>query len=144
MQIEASAEDLFARFPMPPCASLLGWRLLDSNARRGWARLSFEGRSAFLNPAGFIQGGILSAMLDDAMGSTVFVASEGMLFTATIDMNVSFVAPARPGRLFAEGQVVRLRKSIAFLEAQLFDRDGELLARATSTARLVPVEKLAN
>ncbi len=133
---------VFDRFPKPPCAQLLDWTLLDSNAEEGWARLSFEGRQEFLNPAGFVQGGILSAMLDDAMGPAVLIASGGTRYTATIDMHVSFLAPAKPGRIFAEGRVVQMGKTIAFMEAELTDVNGTKLARATSSARLVPVEKL--
>ncbi len=128
----------FDRLPSPPCAQLLGWHLLDYDRARQWIRIGFEGRPEFLNPAGSVQGGILSAMLDDTMGPVVWMATEGGLYTATIDMNVSFLAPAEPGPLFGEGSIVRLGKSIGFLEARLMDAEGKLLARATSTARLVP------
>jgi acyl-coenzyme A thioesterase PaaI-like protein len=37
--------------------------------------------------------------------------------------------------------VVHLGKSIGFLEAELRDETGLLIARATSSARLVPAEK---
>jgi uncharacterized protein (TIGR00369 family) len=77
------------------------------------------------------------------MGPAALVKSQGKWFTASIDMNVSFLAPARPGKLFAEGRVVQLGKSIGYLEAELFDADGKLIARATSSARLVPSDALA-
>jgi hypothetical protein len=55
-------------FSRPPCAELLGWRLLDARPQEGWIKLAFEGKPEFCNPAGFIQGGILAAMLDDTRG----------------------------------------------------------------------------
>jgi uncharacterized protein (TIGR00369 family) len=134
-------ESVLDRIPMPPSAVLLGWRLEAHDAERGWVRIAFEGRREFLNPAGAIQGGIQTAMLDDCMGPAAFVRTGGRLYTATIDMNVSFLAPARPGRLYGEGAVVQLGKTIAFLEGRLFDAEGQLLARATSTARLLPTER---
>ena len=51
--------------PAPPSAKLLGWRLLDARPWDGWLKVGFDGRPEFCNPAGFIQGGILSAMLED-------------------------------------------------------------------------------
>jgi acyl-coenzyme A thioesterase PaaI-like protein len=48
--------------PVPPSAKLLGWRLLDVRPWDGWLKVGFNGRAEFCNPAGFIQGGILSAM----------------------------------------------------------------------------------
>src|SRR6478672_5414204 len=70
--------------PAPPCAKLLGWQLLDTRPKEGWIRIGFDGKRDFCNPAGFVQGGILSAMLDDTMGPAVFVMTEGKLYTATI------------------------------------------------------------
>lgn len=134
---------VFDRFPKPPCADLLGWALLEHDAAKGWARMAFEGRPQFLNPAGFIQGGMLSAMLDDTMGPPVLLMTEGRLYTVTIGMSVNFLAPARPGRLIGEGQVVQLGKTIAVVDASLRDGSGTLVARATSQARLIPTERLA-
>ncbi|HEY2033416.1 MAG TPA: PaaI family thioesterase [Rhizomicrobium sp.] len=133
---------IFDKFPRPPCADLLGLMLVDHDPKEGWAKFSFEGRPEFLNPAGFVQGGLLAAMLDDTMGPTALLASGGTLYTATIDMNVSFLAPAKAGKLFSEGRVVQIGKTIAFIEATISDADGTKLARATASARLVPVEKL--
>jgi len=84
------------RIPAPPSAKLLGWQLLDARPEDGWIRIGFDGKREFCNPAGFVQGGILSAMLDDTMGPAVFVMTEGRLYTATITMTVNFLAPARP------------------------------------------------
>jgi uncharacterized protein (TIGR00369 family) len=127
--------------PRPPCAALLGWTLTDQDPEHGWIRIAFDGKAEFLNPAGFIQGGIQTAMLDDTMGPAVWIHTAGTLYTASINMTVSFLAPARQGRLFGEGMVVQLGKTIAFLEAKLMDAEGKLLARATSTARLIPAAR---
>jgi uncharacterized protein (TIGR00369 family) len=136
------AAAIFARFPTPPCATTLGWHLLAADPEAGIVRIGFEGKSDFCNPAGFIQGGFLAAMLDDTMGPAVLVKSDGAFFTPTIDLNVSFLAPARPGAFVGEGRIVQMGKTIAFLEGSLFDQDGQLVARATASARLVPTGKL--
>ena len=127
--------------PTPPCAELLGWHVLDARPNEGWIRIGFVARPEFTNPAGFIQGGFLAAMLDDTMGPAVFVMTEGALYTVSIDMNVSYLAPARPGRLYGEGRVIQLGKSVGFIEATLSDAAGTAVARATSSARLVPSAK---
>ena len=121
----------------PPSAKLLGWRLLDARPWDGWLKVGFDGRKEFCNPAGFIQGGILSAMLDDSMGPAVFVTSDGRLYTTTISLTVNFIAPARPGPLTAEAQVIQIGKSIAFMEGKLIADDGTVLATASTTARLI-------
>ena len=123
-------------FPAPPCAKLLGWRLLDARPQDGWIKVGFEGKPEFCNPAGFIQGGLLSAMLDDTMGPAVLVMSEGRLSMTTISMTVNFLAPARPGPLTAEATVIQLGKTIAFVEGRLMSDDGTLLVTASATERL--------
>jgi len=127
--------------PRPPCAELLGWEVVEARPADGWIRIRFEGRPEFVNPAGFIQGGFLAAMLDDTMGPAMFIYSEGRMFTPTIELHVSYLAPARPGPLYGEGQVVQAGKSIAFLEGRLMDLSGTIVAKATATARLVPSNK---
>ena len=128
------------RIATPPAATLLGWHLLDARPGEGWIRIGFEGKRDFCNPAGFIQGGILAAMLDDTMGPAVFAMTEGRLYTATISLTVNFLAPAKPGRIVGEAQVTQLGKTVAFIEGRL-TRDGTLLATATTNARLVEAGK---
>ena len=130
--------------PAPPCARLLGWRVLDARPEDGWIRIGFEGRPEFCNPAGSIQGGFLAAMLDDTMGPAVFAHTEGALYTATIEMSVHYLAPAKVGPIFGEGQVVQLGKSVGFVEARLLDKDGTWLAKATASVRLIATERALN
>jgi uncharacterized protein (TIGR00369 family) len=128
-------------FPMPPCARLLGWRLIDAKPELGWVQIGFEAKPDFCNPAGFVQGGILAAMLDDTMGPAVLVKTNGALYTATIDLHVSFLAPAKTGLLTAEATVVQLGKTIGFIESKLMDAEGVVVAKASASARLIPTAK---
>jgi uncharacterized protein (TIGR00369 family) len=137
-------EAMVASLPLPPCAELLGWRLLGADVARGWIKVEFVGRPEFLNPAGRVQGGFLAAMLDDTMGPAVFVKSEGALYSSSIDMNVSFLAAAKPGPLVCEGEVLRLGRTVGFVEGRLMGTDGRLLVRATSSVMLVPFERVAS
>jgi uncharacterized protein (TIGR00369 family) len=125
----------------PPSSKLLGWHLLDARPKQGWVRIGFEGKPAFCNPAGFIQGGILTAMLDDTMGPAVFVMTEGRLYTATISMTVNFLSPAKVGPIVGEANVTQIGKTIAFIEAKLTAEDGTLLAASTASARLIETAK---
>src|SRR5437879_13173796 len=107
------------RLTAPPSSKLLGWHLLDARPGVGWVRIGFDGKPEFCNPAGFIQGGILSAMLDDTMGPAVFAMTDGKLYTATIALTVNFLAPAKPGPIVREAHVTQLGQTIAFVEGTL-------------------------
>jgi uncharacterized protein (TIGR00369 family) len=130
--------------PFAPCSQLLGWKALDARPDIGWVRIAFIGKPEFCNPGGLIQGGILSSMLDDTMGPAVFVKTAGRMYTATISMNVNFLAPAKAGPIVGEATVVQLGKTIAFIEGKLMDETGRLLATATANARLVDMSKAAS
>jgi uncharacterized protein (TIGR00369 family) len=129
------------QLPPPPSARLLGWHLLDARPTEGWIRIGFDGKPDFCNPAGFVQGGILSAMLDDTMGPAVFAMTGGKLYTSTISLTVNFLAPARPGPITGEAKVTQLGKTVAFVEGKLTASDGTLLATAVTSARLVDTSK---
>jgi uncharacterized protein (TIGR00369 family) len=127
--------------PMPPSSKLLGWHVLDARPQEGWIRIGFDGKGDFCNPAGFVQGGILSAMLDDTMGPAVFTMTDGKHYTATITMTVNFLSPAKPGPITGEAKVTLLGRTVAFVEGRLTAADGTLLATATTSARLVETAK---
>src|SRR5947207_6994164 len=129
------------RIAAPPSSTLLGWHLLDARPGEGWIRIGFEGKREFCNPAGFVQGGILTAMLDDIMGPAVFTMTEGRLYTATISLTVNFLAPAKPGPITGEATVMQLGKTVAFVEGRLMAADGTVLATASTSARLVETAK---
>ena len=129
------------RLEAPPSSKLLGWHLLDARPGEGWIRIGFDGKQEFCNPAGFIQGGILSAMLDDTMGPAVFVMTDGRLYTATITMTVNFLAPAKVGSIVGEAKVTQLGKTVAFVEGRLMAADGTVLATSIASARLVETAK---
>lgn len=134
---------VFDRFPRPPCAELLGWKLIDADPATGTVRIAFEGRPTFCNPGGNIQGGFVAAMLDDTLGPTVLVRTDGASYCATIDLNVQFLAPARVGGFVGEGRLVQLGKTVAFLEGELRDANGLIVARATASARIISTGGLA-
>ena len=134
--------DIFDRFPKPPCAEHLGWTLLDADAEAGWIKIGFTARPEFRNPAGFVQGGFVAAMLDDTMGPAVLLKSGGRVFTSTIDLRVSYLAPAKIGAFVGEGRAVQIGKTIAFAEAKLTDAEGTLVATATTSARVIETGKL--
>src|SRR5215467_3638968 len=129
------------RVTPPPSAKLLGWHLLDARPAEGWIRVGFDGKPEFCNPAGFVQGGMLAAMLDDTMGPAVFVMTGGRLYTATITMTVNFLAPAIPGPIVGEATVTQLGKTIAFVEGRLTGNTGALLATASTSVRLIEAAK---
>ena len=122
----------------PPCAVLLDATFVD--VEQGRVRTRFRAREEFYNPAGFVQGGFLAAMLDDTLGPAAVSTVGPQEFATTVEMKISFLRPVKAGELIGEGRVVHRGRSIISVEGSLSTEDGSLVATATATARLVPLE----
>src|SRR3990170_2177137 len=116
------------------------WRHLGievDDAREGWVRLRVPIRDALRNAAGApVHGGVYSALVDMAVGgalSTMHEASAGGVGQATLDLNVSFIAGASEGAVFAEGRILRRGRAVAFGEATITDAQGKLVAVGRAT-----------
>ena len=132
---------MFDDLPMPPIARLLGWKLLALDPHMGTIEVEFAAKDAFTNPSGFVQGGILAAMLDDTLGPAAFAMTGGKWLTTTIDLSLHYIRPVVPGRITAKAKVINLGARIAFLEGELFDADGKLSVVATASALLTSFER---
>jgi uncharacterized protein (TIGR00369 family) len=125
------------RAPMPAAARTLGWSLIHADTERGEIEVSFEATDDFLNPAGTVQGGFLTAMLDDTMGPALAATLDPGLYAATLELKVSFLRPAKSGRLVGRGRVVHSGSTIAFLSGELSDDSGRVVAVGSATARIL-------
>ena len=123
--------------PPPPAAKLLGWKVLEAERGSGRIRVQFEATQDFTNPMGNVQGGFLAAMLDDTLGPALATTFREHEFAPTLELKVNFVRPAKPGVLVGTGWVVHRGGTVAFLQGELHDAKGDLVATATATARLV-------
>jgi uncharacterized protein (TIGR00369 family) len=136
-----SIPTILDRFPTPPCANLLGLDILETDRETGRVKIAFMAKPQFCNASGNVQGGFLAAMLDDCMGPAFLIATNAESFPSTIDLSVQFLAPAKPGGLIGKGRVVKIGNTIGFVEAELEDENGKLIARATSSVRITAMHK---
>ncbi|WP_314174289.1 PaaI family thioesterase [Streptomyces winkii] len=125
------------RADAPPAARTLGLEFLDADPEQGTIELAFTATEDFTNPMGNVLGAFLSAMLYDTVGPALLATLGPGEFQSTLELKVTFLRPARPGRLVGKGRVVRREGDLAFLEAHLLD-DGDLtVATASATARVI-------
>jgi uncharacterized protein (TIGR00369 family) len=125
---------------MPPAAQLLGWQLEAIDPAAGTISVRYDARSDFTNPMGNIQGGFIAAMLDEAMGPALVATLPPGQFAPTLEMKVSYLEPARVGPLWANGRVVKRGSTHGFVEAELVDGAGKLIARASATVRIITMQ----
>ena len=123
------------KLPPPECAKTLGIDILSYDLDAHTVELEFEGRPEFTNPIGNVQGGFLSAMLDDAMGLASATTMKIGEFAPTLNLNVQFHRPAKVGKIQGNGRVTLRGSEVLQLSAEL-RQHGKVVATATATALL--------
>lgn len=124
------------RFAEMPAARLLGAHPLACDPDKGEVTIAFTAHPDFCNLLGWIQGGMLTAMLDIAMSYAALCMFEEEHLVPSLEIKTTYLAPARPGKLVATGSVLRMGSTIVFMEGRMVDADGKLLATASATGQL--------
>lgn len=125
----------------PKGSQLLGFQMISVDQAKMEVQVAFVGRDDFCNPMGQVQGGFVTAMLDDAMSVAGLVASNFTCVMPTLEMKTSFLRPALPGPLRCVGRIVKWGRTIAFTEGELYDANDKLIAKASGTAMPTPRER---
>lgn len=89
-------------------------------------------REAHRNPDRSANGGLISALADQSCGLAVGSLLKGREYSVTVNLEVSFVAPARGTKLVAEAEVLRRGRTLATAQAKIADEAG-VVAIATAT-----------
>jgi uncharacterized protein (TIGR00369 family) len=123
---------------LSPCTRLLGFELMDLSIEDGTADMAFTSTPDMTNPLGTLQGGLVAAMLDDAMGVAARAHRRFEIVVPTLSLNVVFIKPTPIGRVLARGVVTRMGRTTAQLEGKLLSLSGDLLATSTAMAAVRP------
>ncbi len=115
-------------------------RVVDDGAS-GRAVVHYRATMDMCHSGGIVQGGFVTGWIDSAMARAAMASSNWEVSALSLEIKVSFLASARPGLVIAEAWIERRGKSIAFLEGHLKNEAGEILAKASSTVRLVPTAR---
>lgn len=126
---------------MAPASAYLGLEILDVDKEARTIKVAFNAGPELCNLWGGIQGGMVAAMLDDVMSLAVGLDLEWGQISPTLELKISMLNAARPGRILGEGKVIKRGKSVGFIEGELFSEDGTLLATGSSTATFVTLKK---
>ena len=122
----------------PPCLDTLRGRATQLNSEKQTAIMEFDAVPEFCHSeAQIVQGGFITGMMDTCMAHLLIALLDFKFNPMSLDINVSFLAPAHPGILVAEAKILRIGKSIAFLSSTL-SQGEKLVATSTSTIKLIP------
>ena len=113
--------------------SLIGAR--QPEAAEGEATLEVEVDHRHLNAAGTVHGGMLATLVDTTMGSAIRSAV-GDETPATSQLSLTYLRPAKPGRLVVTATVRKRGENLTVCEADV-EQEGRSLVHALATFALV-------
>lgn len=119
-----------------PVLELLDSRIQSVDAAARTLRATYQAKADFRNPAGTVQGGMLSAMLDDLTASMVDATLAAGQGVATLSLNVSFLRPATTGPLTGEARMLRRGRDVCHVMGTLL-QDGKEIATAVAVCKIV-------
>ena len=120
------------------------WEPLYSRRSEGQVEIGLRLREAHCNSRGFVHGGVISALADNAMGLT-FHAARALALGAhaadaravTMTLTIDFVATAKVGEwLQITPRVLRAGQATGFVDALVTSED-QLVARASAIFRAI-------
>jgi uncharacterized protein (TIGR00369 family) len=114
-----------------PVARLIGFEAKEIADGRATVTLAAGPQHA--NPMGTLHGGILCDIADAAMGMAFASTLAPEESFTTVELKINFFRPVWEARLKAEGQVVRRGRSLGYVECEITDERGQLIAKAAST-----------
>lgn len=125
----------------PNCDLTLGMVCVDKS-EPGVTVWTMTPGEQFANPVGVMQGGFVAAFADTAMASATITNLQGRkAYTANTELKISFLRGAPVGgALTCTAKVIGGGKRVTFVEAEVTDSSGDLVAKASSTYLLTPRE----
>jgi uncharacterized protein (TIGR00369 family) len=122
-----------------PVARLIGFEAKEIADGRAVVTLAAGPQHA--NPMGTLHGGILCDISDAAMGMAFASTLAPEETFTTVELKINFFRPVWEARLRAEGKVVRRGSTMGYVECEIRDEGGQLVAKASSTCMALRGER---
>ena len=136
--LERGQKVMRGELPPPPIGRLL--KFVMKSLASGHAVFEMEIDERYHNPMGTLHGGVFCDLADAAMGFAYGATlEEGETFT-TIELKINFLRAVRKATLTAEARVVRAGRTLGYVECDVKDQTGRLIARAASTCMRLKLE----
>src|SRR5437868_11105948 len=129
--LELAQKMLRGEVAPPPVGRLLGFAL--KAIEPGRAVFEMEADERHHNPMGTLHGGVYCDLADAAMGyAYAATLAEGESFT-TVELKINFLRTVRRATLTAEAKVIKAGAMLGYVECDVKDEQGRLVAKAAST-----------
>ena len=84
----------------------------------GKAAIAFEAGMHMCHSGRVVQGGFIAGWIDSAMAHAAMAMTGPGIVPMSLELKVSYFAPARPGRVVAEAWIERKGRTVCFAEGR--------------------------
>lgn len=116
-------------------------KILEFSRENQSIKIEYIAETCHCHSGNIVQGGYVTGWIDSAMAHSVMIPTDFKFSPLTLELKITFLKSANPGIVIAAARVIKLGKSIAFVEGTLTNESGELIAKGTSTNKLFPMPK---
>ncbi|MEL7435675.1 MAG: PaaI family thioesterase, partial [Chloroflexota bacterium] len=111
----------------PPVFEALGGKVLDFDLDAQTMRVQFPVEDRFRNPLGFLQGGIIAAMMDNTVGPLSFLVAPP---SVTTQFNTTYIRPVTPQDkiVIVEAVVTERTRRNIYMTATALNEAGKTVA----------------
>ncbi|HEY4440048.1 MAG TPA: PaaI family thioesterase [Candidatus Elarobacter sp.] len=123
--------------PQTPVGLWMNFTLEEAD--RGKVTFAMEPREELYNLIGSVHGGIITALMDTALGTAVQSVLPAGKVATTMDLHTRFHRPVTvaTGKVYARAHVVHVGRRTGTSQAELIDESGRVYATGTSTLMIL-------
>ncbi|WP_230930838.1 PaaI family thioesterase [Dietzia aurantiaca] len=126
--------------PQAPIASHVAMELIAADP--GTVTFRCHPDESHYNPIGMVHGGLVSTLLDSALGCAAHTTLPAGTGYTSIEYKVNYLrpVPAGSGPMLCTGTVVKPGRRVVFAEGEVMDAAGKVVATASGSLLVFPLE----
>lgn len=110
---------------------LIGIKLEEASPGR--VVISVERSEKLLQQQGLLHGGLIATLADVSAGLAAITTMPDGREGLTVELKISYMRPVVAEKIFATGMVIKSGKTFTFVESEITDGSGKLLAKMSGT-----------
>ncbi|WP_066152039.1 PaaI family thioesterase [Halalkalibacter krulwichiae] len=103
----------------------------------GYAEIKMIIKPEHTQRRGTVHGGVLATLIDAAVGSAVRTTQTEDQSSATIELKINYIRPAKGDYLLAKGKLSHRGKKVQVGTAEIFNSEGKMVAMGSATFMVI-------
>ena len=130
-------ESLTKMFLKAPQSTLGIKKILKLNTSEGEAHAIYKARKNMCHSGNIVQGGFITGWLDAVMALACMCKVGADTLVLSLEIKTTFIKKISHEQVLVIGNVIKIGKTIAFLEGKIVDTENNILAKGTQTVKLI-------